>query len=77
MKNLIRILPLAAIALIMTGCLSSGIDVIVNKDGSGQIIQTFHVQKEYMAFMNLGEEANDPNMINEEELKKLLMGIPR
>jgi len=68
MKKVFKILPLLITAILLSGCLSSGIEIVVNKDGSGEIIQTFQVQKEYMAFMNLGEETTDPNMINQKEL---------
>jgi len=68
MKKVLKLLPLLSILFLLSGCLSSGIDILVNKDGSGEIIQTFHVQKEYMGFMNLGEAAADPNMINKVEL---------
>ena len=68
MKKVLKLLPLMLGVIMLSSCLSSGIEIEVNKDGSGQIIQTFHVQKEYMAFMNLGEETTDPNMINRQEL---------
>ncbi len=58
--------------ILITSCLSSGIDITVNKDGSGEIVQTFKVLKEYTAFMNLDDESNsDPNMINEMELGQI------
>ena len=71
MKKIQLILLITASFFLLSGCLTSGIDITVNKDGSGEIIQTFMVIKEYMAFMGLGEENSDPNMINKVELKKL------
>jgi hypothetical protein len=69
MKKVLQILPLFMAVILLSSCLSSGIDIVVNKDGSGEIIQTFQVQKEYTAFMNLGEQGmTDPNMINREAL---------
>ncbi len=72
MKKKLLILVITMLTIFITGCLSSGIDITVNKDGSGEIVQTFKVLKEYTAFMNLEDESNtDPNMINEMELGKI------
>jgi len=70
MKKLLLALSTAIISIVFTGCLSSGIDISVNKDGSGEIIETFYVLKEYVAFMGLDEENSDPNMINREQLNQ-------
>lgn len=71
MKKVSKILLLLAVAGIMSSCLQSGIDITVNKDGSGELVQTFKVQREYMAFMNLGESSGDPNMINRDQLEQM------
>ncbi|MDA3810480.1 MAG: hypothetical protein PF518_09155 [Spirochaetaceae bacterium] len=68
MNKVFKLLTLLLAVFLLSSCLSSGIEIIVNKDGSGKIIQTFQVQQEYMAFMNLGDEVIDPNMINQQEL---------
>jgi hypothetical protein len=68
MKKIQRILPVISVLFLLSGCLSSGVEITVNKDGSGEIIQTFQVQKEYLGFMNLGDAATDPNMIDKAEL---------
>lgn len=67
MKKLF-ILFMLFIPFILTGCLSSGEDIMVNKDGSGQIIQTFMVKKDYVGFLNLSDQPSDPNLINMDEL---------
>ncbi len=72
MKKVLYLLPLITAVILLSSCLSSGIDIVVNKDGSGEIIQTFNVQKEYIAFMNLGEQGiTDPNMIDRDALTAL------
>lgn len=76
MKKVSKILLLLVAAGILSSCLQSGVDITVNKDGSGELVQTFKVQREYMAFMSLGEAAGDPNMINRDQLEQmaLIMG---
>ncbi len=76
MKKLSLFFFIVLSLFLLTSCLSSGIDINVNKDGSGEIVQTFKVLKEYMAFLNADGNIADPNMINEVELKKMasLMG---
>jgi len=71
MKRVSKILLILASAALMSSCLQSGIDITVNKDGSGELVQTYKVQREYMAFMNLGEAAGDPNMVNREQLEQM------
>ena len=71
MKKTIKLLNLLLLAGLLTSCLSSGVDIVVNKDGSGEIIQTFQIQKEYMAFMNQGETQTDPNMIDRQALANM------
>lgn len=68
MKKGMKYLLLMVVAALFSSCLQSGIDITVNKDGSGELVQTFMVIRDYMAFMNMGEAAGDPNMINEEQL---------
>jgi len=69
MKKVLQMLPVLAVVMLLSSCLSSGIDIVVNKDGSGEIVQTFQVMREYIAFMNLGEQGiTDPNMIDKEAL---------
>lgn len=69
MKKELHLLPLLTAVFLLSSCLSSGIDIVVNKDGSGEISQTFNVQKEYISFMNLGEQGiSDLNMIDKETL---------
>lgn len=67
MKKLF-ILFMLLIPFILMSCLSSGEDIMVNKDGSGQIIQTFMVKKDYVGFLNLSDQPSDPNLINMDEL---------
>lgn len=72
MKKVLHLLSLIMAVFLLSSCLSSGIDIVVNKDGSGELVQTFNVQKEYIAFMNLGEQGiSDPNMIDREALTAL------
>lgn len=69
MTKILRLILLLAIGILLSSCLSSGTDIIVNKDGSGEIIHTFQIMKEYMTFMNLEEQGiSDPNMIDKESL---------
>lgn len=69
MKKVIRLLAFSLTAVIFSSCLTSGVDITVKKDGSGELVQTFQVLKEFMAFMNLGEAGTDPNMINMDQLR--------
>ncbi len=64
----ILIMIMLFIPFILMSCLSSGEDIMVNKDGSGQIIQTFMVKKDYVGFLNLSDQPSDPNLINMDEL---------
>lgn len=71
MKKIVKYLCLLSVTAIMSSCLQSGIDITVNKDGSGELIQTFKVQREYTSFLNMGEASGDPNMINMEQLEQM------
>lgn len=63
-----KILIALIFPVILLSCISSGEDIIVNKDGSGQIIQTFKIKKDYVGFLNLSDQPSDPNLINMDEL---------
>ncbi len=67
MKKLLTLL-LILMPIVLMSCISSGEDITVNKDGSGQIVQTFMVKKDYVGFLNLSDQPSDPNLINIEEL---------
>jgi len=67
MKKLLLLLLLPALFI---SCISSGEDITVNKDGSGQIVQTFKIIKDYVGFLNLSDQPSDPNLIDMDELKK-------
>ena len=56
------------IPITLIGCISSGEDITVNKDGSGRIVQTFMVKKDYVEFLNLSDQPSDPNLIDINEL---------
>ncbi len=51
------------------GCISSGVTVKVNKDGSGEIIQTFQIKRDFVGFLSMSEEPTDPNLIDREALE--------
>ena len=51
------------------GCISSGVTVKVNKDGSGEIIQTFQIKRDFVGFLSMTEEPTDPNLIDREALE--------
>ncbi len=51
------------------GCISSGVTVKVNKDGSGEIIQTFKIKRDFVGFLSMSEEPTDPNLIDREALE--------
>ncbi len=64
-----KILLLVLIPLLLMGCISSGVTVKVNKDGSGEIIQTFNIKRDFVGFMSMSEEPTDPNLIDREALE--------
>ena len=63
-----KILLTLLIPLLLMGCISSGVTVKVNKDGSGEIIQTFNIKRDFVGFMSMSEEPTDPNLIDREAL---------
>lgn len=64
-----KILLAVLISLLLMGCISSGVTVKVNKDGSGEVIQTFQIIKDFVGFMSMSEEPTDPNLIDREALE--------
>jgi hypothetical protein len=64
-----KILLVIIIPLLFMGCISSGVTVKVNKDGSGEIIQTFQIKREFVGFLSMSEEPTDPNLIDKEALE--------
>jgi hypothetical protein len=66
MKKLLMSLILP---LFFLSCISSGVTVTVNKDGSGELVQTFKIIREFVGFLSVSEEPTDPNLIDMEALK--------
>lgn len=66
MKN---ILLTILIPLFLMGCISSGVTIKVNKDGSGEVIQTFKIKRDFVGFLSMSEEQTDPNLIDMEALE--------
>ena len=64
-----KILLTVLIPLLLMGCISSGVTVKVNKDGSGEIIQTFKIKRDFVGFMSMSEEPTDPNLIDMDALE--------
>ncbi len=64
-----KIILAVLIPLLLMGCISSGVTVKVNKDGSGEIIQTFKIKRDFVGFMSMSEEPTDPNLIDMEALE--------
>ena len=64
-----KIILIIIIPLLFMGCISSGVTVKVNKDGSGEIIQTFQIKKDFVGFLSMSEEPTDPNLIDREALE--------
>lgn len=55
--------------LLLMGCISSGVTVKVNKDGSGEIVQTFKIKRDFVGFLSMSDEPTDPNLIDLEALE--------
>ncbi|MCK5673092.1 MAG: hypothetical protein KAH95_06935, partial [Spirochaetales bacterium] len=64
-----KIILIILIPLLFMGCISSGVTVKVNKDGSGEIIQTFQIMRDFVGFLSMSEEPTDPNLIDREALE--------
>jgi len=64
-----KIILAVLIPLLFMGCISSGVNVKVNKDGSGEIIQTFQIKRDFVGFLSMSEEPTDPNLIDREALE--------
>ena len=64
-----KIILAILIPLFFMGCISSGVTVKVNKDGSGEIIQTFKIKKDFVGFLSMSDEPTDPNLIDREALE--------
>ena len=64
-----KLLLTVLIPLLLMGCISSGVTVKVNKDGSGEIVQTFKIKRDFVGFMSMSEEPTDPNLIDREALE--------
>ncbi len=71
-----KILLTVLFPLLLMGCISSGVTVKVNKDGSGEIVQTFKIKRDFVGFLSMSDEPADPNLIDLEalELAALAMG---
>ncbi len=67
MKKIILIAAL--LPLLFMSCISSGIRIKVNTDGSGEVIQTFKIKRDFVGFLSMSEEPTDPNLIDQEALK--------
>jgi len=63
-----KILLAIILPLLFMGCISSGVTVKVNKDGSGEIVQTFKIKKDFVGFLSMSDEPTDPNLIDMESL---------
>ena len=64
-----KILLIVLIPLLLMGCISSGVTVKVNKDGSGEIVQTFKIKRDFVGFLSMSDEPTDPNLIDMEALE--------
>ncbi|MDA3940171.1 MAG: hypothetical protein PF693_12845 [Spirochaetia bacterium] len=64
-----KIILAVIIPLLFMGCISSGVTVKVNKDGSGELIQTFKIKRDFVGFLSMSEEPTDPNLIDREALE--------
>ncbi len=58
------------IPVLLISCISSGEDITVKKDGSGQLIETFKIKKDFVGFLNLSDQPSDPNLIDMDSLTK-------
>ncbi len=58
------------VPILFMSCISSGEDITVHKDGSGQLIQTFKIKKDFVGFLNLSDQPSDPNLIDMKALKE-------
>ncbi len=72
MKKLLLVL---LIPILLLGCISSGEEITVKKDGSGQIIQTFKIKRDFVGFLNLSDQPSDPNLIDMETLENTAAGM--
>lgn len=64
-----KILLTVLFPLLLMGCISSGVTVKVNKDGSGEIVQTFKIKRDFVGFLSMSDEPTDPNLIDLEALE--------
>ncbi len=58
------------VPVLFASCISSGEDITVHKDGSGQLVETFKIKRDYVGFLNLSDQPSDPNLIDMEALTK-------
>lgn len=64
-----KIILVILIPLLLMSCISSGVTVKVNKDGSGEIVQTFQIMRDFVGFLSMSEEPTDPNLIDRDALE--------
>lgn len=64
-----KVIMAILVPLLFMSCISSGVTVKVNKDGSGEIIQTFKIKKDFVGFLSMTGEPTDPNLIDRETLE--------
>lgn len=65
-----KLLVVLFFPIIFLGCISSGENITIHKDGSGTLVETFKVKREYVGFLNLSDQPANPNLIDMEALKK-------
>ncbi len=75
MKTLVKWLGALVVVFSLTGCIESKILVKVNTDGSGEIVETFLIDKEMLQMIAglsaLGEEGEEPEMPDLLDMDKL------
>ena len=63
------------IGVCLTGCLTTRVDVRVNKDGSGTITQTFLMKSEFVAMLAMMSEEETFSLLDEEELQEKALNM--
>ncbi len=64
-----KLILFAVLPILFMSCISSGVKVSVNKDGSGEVIQTFKIKRDFVGFLSMSEEPTDPNLIDMDALE--------
>ncbi len=65
-----KLLLALIVPVLLISCISSGEDITVHNDGSGQLVETFKIKRDYVGFLNLSDQPSDPNLIDMDALTK-------